>query len=348
MTPPASSAAELRLPLLTRDDVRAILREAGSFLLTTHVNPDGDGIGCELALLRHLRRLGKSVRILNASPLPENYRFLDSAGEIEQYAPDTHGEETFAVDVLFLLDMNDPGRVGGMREAVTKSRARRIVIDHHLAPREFADGYLIDDDTCATGEILYDVIAESSRGPLPPEVALPLYAAIMTDSGSFRFPRTTPRIHRIAAELLEAGVDPPAVHRAIYDEYPMRRTQLLGRVLAAIRPVCGGRATMCAVPRDMFLATGTTEEDTENMVNFGLAIRGIEATALCIELKDCVKVSFRSVGDFDVAAIARSLGGGGHRNASGARLIGMRLPEAEALIEETLCRGLAGAPRLNH
>lgn len=330
------------MQFLTRDDIRALIARSESFLLTTHINPDGDGIGSELALQRHLRRLGKNVRILNASPLPENYRFLDGERIVECYSPDAHGPELFDVDVLFLLDMNDPQRVGGMREAVLRSRARRIVIDHHLRPKEFADGYLIDDETCATGEIIHDIIAGSDDESLPADIALGLYVAIMTDSGSFRFPRTSARVHRIAAELLEAGVDPAAVYRAIYDEYPVRRTQLLGMVLAAIHPVCGGRATISSVSRETFAATGTTEEDTENMVNFGLSIRGIAATALCVELEDCVKVSFRSVGDIDVSAIARSLGGGGHRNASGARVFGKNLPEAEMLIAEALCRGLSG------
>ena len=169
------------------------------------------------------------------------------------------------------------------------------------------------------------------------EIALGLYIGIMTDTGSFRFDSTTPSVHRIAAELLSCGVEPQLVYRSIYDEYPFSRTLLLGRILAGIRILCDGRASIMSATRELFAETGTTIIDTENVVNYGLSIRGVSVTAFLAETDEGIKISFRSRGEMIVNEIAKQFGGGGHRLAAGATLTGASLEDAAVRVRDALC-----------
>ena len=311
---------------LSPEDIRSVFDAGHAFVITTHVNADGDAIGSEYALARHLLRMGKSVSVLNASDVPDNLAFLNTDGSMRRFVPDRDGGTITHADAIFVLDLNDSSRLISMEGAVRSSAARVIVIDHHLHPKPFADGYLVDTDTCATSEILYRILRPED-GAWHEDVALGLYVGIMTDTGSFRFDRTTPTVHRITAELIEAGVDPVTVYRRIYDEYPLGRSRLLGMILAGIEPVCDGRATILCVTRAMFNETGTGLDDVENVVNYGLSIRNVDATALLTELDDGVKISFRSRGDVSIHAVAKAFGGGGHRYASGATVAGQSLQD---------------------
>ncbi|MDT8325274.1 MAG: DHH family phosphoesterase, partial [Bacteroidota bacterium] len=256
------------LRFFTLREMRDALLGAGRVVLTTHTNPDGDALGSELALLHFLRSRGIDCRIINCDPVPENLVLLDSDGVFETWDSARHASVLAEADCIVALDFNQPGRVRVMEDVLRASAARRLVIDHHMQPRPFADAYLTVTEASSTAEIVHDII-EDAKGEIAPEIALGLYVGIVTDTGSFRFDRTTPRVHRITARLLEAGVDPTAVHRRIYDEYPVGRTQLLGRVLADIAQYCGGRATIFHVTRRMLAETGTTTEDVENVVNYG-------------------------------------------------------------------------------
>ena len=323
-----------QLPRMSHQDMLSVFERYETFVITSHANPDGDAIGSEYALAHFLLGLGKSVSILNTSPLPENLFFLSTGDGIRQYDPAQHASIVAAADVIIVVDLNDLTRLKTMERDVATRAAVKIVIDHHLHPKPFADGYLLDAESCATAEILYSLFRTHGAEPFSFHVALGLYVGIMTDTGSFRFDRTTPRIHRITAELLECGVDPVTVYRHIYDEYPLQRSRLLGLVLAGIEQVCDGRATILTVSRDMFLDTGTGIEDVENIVNYGLSIRGVHATALLTDLGGEIKISFRSRGSVSIHTVARALGGGGHKYASGASLTGMSLEEAKLLVSE--------------
>ncbi|MDH7516574.1 MAG: DHH family phosphoesterase, partial [Bacteroidota bacterium] len=205
MTEADSPRASMRI--VSPADARALLEAHRRFLVTTHVRPDADAVGSEIALAVFLRSAGKDVRIVNDSPLPANLAFLDPHGWVERYNPSRHGKLVVESDAIVFLDMNDGERAGSLAGEVRVSPACKIVIDHHLDPKPFADAYLVDTGVCATAEILYELLAET-EDTLDPHAALGLYAGIMMDTGSFRFERTTPRVHRIAARLLEAGVDP--------------------------------------------------------------------------------------------------------------------------------------------
>ena len=323
------------------EECARILRNAGRVVLTTHMNPDGDAIGSEYALYHALRAGGSDVRVINCDAAPENLADLDG-GVMEVYDPARHDAVIAAADLLVALDFNDIRRVRQLEEAVRSAQGRKLVIDHHLEPRPFAHAYCSIPEASSTAEIVHDVL-EHMNIALTRDVALGLYVGIMTDTGSFRFDRTTPRVHGIAARLLEAGVEPTAVYRRIYDDYPMRRTRLLGMVMAGIDQHCGGRVTLLAVTREMFEETGTTVEDVENVVNQGLAIRGVEATAMLTVLDGHIKVSFRSRGAISVNDIAGRFGGGGHRLAAGATVHGIDLPELKRKVAAALCGALDGA-----
>ncbi len=313
------------IPMLTLDGLREELRGAASVLITTHLNPDGDALGSAGALALFLRARGTQARVLVDWPIPENLHFLRDGAGIEEYDPAQHDALFGSADLLVAVDMNAPSRMGRIADVAASAGIRILVIDHHLDPRPFADGYCLRSDACATAEILFDLI-EAEEG-LTPAIAEALYTGILTDTGSFRFERTTSRVFRIAAELLDAGVQPQDVYRRIYDEYPMRRTRLVGRVLAGIRSLADGRATLLAVTKEDLDATDGLIEDVENIVNYGLSIRGVLATALVTEMPGGVKVSFRSRGDVSIQPLAQRFGGGGHRYAAGATLDGADVAE---------------------
>ncbi len=316
-------------------EIARILREKHSFLLTTHVNPDGDGLGCEYGLYHVLRRLGKEVRVINAADLPENYAFLD--GDVfETYDGSAHDSWIVSADVVMILDTNEMERIGDLGTVVQESEALKVIVDHHLHPSAVADLYFIDDQASSTGELVFSLLQELIGLNFGYEAALGLYTAIMTDTGSFRFPRSTPRVHRIVADLLEHGINPAHVYEAVYESYPLRRARLLGLMLRDITAVAGGRVTITTVTRAMFEEAGAVQEDVDDMVNYGLAIRGVEMTILLVETGKGVRMSFRSRGDVPVNELAVKFGGGGHCNAAGAFVSDTSLVDVRVRLEKEL------------
>lgn len=313
-----------------------LIKNVRSAVLTTHVNPDGDALGSEGAMARFLGAQGIDVRIVNADPVPPNLALLESGARFETWDAAEHVSVLRSADLIMCLDFNQSDRVREMRETMIASDAMRVVVDHHLHPRPFAQHYLTVTDASSTAEIVFDILTQAGFH-IDRETANALYVGIMTDTGSFRFERTTPRLHRVTADLLETGLNPMDIHRRIYDDYPMGRTVLLGRILAGIEQHCGGKATLLTVTRQMLDETGTTIDDVENIVNYGLAIRGVELTALLTEQPEGWKISFRSRGALAVNDIAAAFGGGGHRLASGARVEGRDLAALKKDIVQRFC-----------
>ncbi len=334
--------SEVELLFTDISGMLAELRGDGHVLLTTHSTPDADALGSELGFLRFLRASGREVRAVNSDPVPEVLRFLDTDNDLETWDPAVHTQLVRDASLIVCLDFNERGRCGSLAAPMEKSSARIAVIDHHLNPKPFAHVYLTVVESSSTAEIILDMITMSGM-PLSYELALPLYAGILTDTGSFRFERTTAELHRKTALLIEAGVDPLDTHRRIYDDYPIGRTMLLGRILAGMQVECGGRVTILSVTKSMFEETGTTLEDVENIVNYGLGIRGVEAAALLTELDNIVKISFRSRGTISVNDIAGGFNGGGHRLAAGGRVYGQSLGHVRERVTKALCRAVGEA-----
>jgi phosphoesterase RecJ-like protein len=302
-----------------------IVAQHNKFVLTTHVNPDPDAIGSEVALARYLASHGRIVAVLNHSPMPANCAFLDPKGVVEQFDPAHHANMVLNADVIIVVDASQPDRLQSLKPYIANSEAVKVCIDHHLDALPFADLYIVDTETAATGEILYNLFLFLDRECLTADIAVPLYAAIMTDTGSFRFPKTDATIHRIIADLLEHGANPVETYQKIYEQGTANRLQLLGHALSTLQLAHGGKIAHMTVRREMFKQTGTTEEDVENFINYTLTIAGVQIGLMFTDLYEEVKVSFRSRGDIAVNKLAQEFGGNGHRNAAGARIPGVRL-----------------------
>lgn len=313
--------------------LKRIIEDNNSFLLTTHVNPDADAIGSEIAFYFILKELNKEVFIINHSSTPYNIEFLDVDKKIEHFDEAKHRSLFDTVDVLVALDFNRSDRMVRMQNSFLNSHKLKICIDHHQDPEKFTDFLFAGTDYCATGQIIYDFIKKTEIVKLNFGTAYQIYAAIMTDTGSFRFERTTPEIHRIAAELLEYGVVPGDVFDKLYDQSKFSKIKLMGSALESMQ-LYGKQKQIgyMIIRRETFKNLGAVESDTENFVNFSLSVEGVRIGLLFIELKEGFKVSFRSKGTIPVNKLAAEFGGGGHINASGARIFNGKLDDYISII----------------
>jgi phosphoesterase RecJ-like protein len=316
------------------ESCKEILKSKTTFVLTTHINPDGDGLGSEVALALYLTGKGKSVAIINQSETPAYYKFMHALFPIVTFSAAKHGSIIKDAEVIVALDTNSPARFSAMKELVMESRANKICIDHHLDPDEFADLYLIDEKATATGEIVYNLLKFLDSGAITKPIADALYAAIMTDTGSFRFPKTDVETHHIIADLLLHGADPTEIYQKIFEEGPVNKLKLLGRALTSLSVVHGGKVATMVLLRKDFSETQTAEEDTDNIINHAMSIGGVRVGLMFIELENGVKVSFRSKGDIAINTLAKEFGGNGHKNAAGARIHGGTLPDAVSRVTE--------------
>jgi bifunctional oligoribonuclease and PAP phosphatase NrnA len=301
--------------------LKDVVLKNNSFLLTTHVNPDADAIGSEIAFYFILKQLGKKVYIINHSETPYNLTFLDEDGIIEQFDETKHKTLFDEVDVLAALDFNRSDRIIKMQSYFNQSKKYKICIDHHQAPEEFVDELFTDTNYAATGHIIYKFLEQTNIVKLNKHIAVPVYAAIMTDTGSFRYDRTTPDIHYITAKLLENGANPTDIANNIYDESKFGKIKLMGEALSSIT-LYGkeGKIAYMTIPKEAIEKTGALENDTDGFVNICLSIENVVMGLLFLELNDGFKVSFRSKGVIPVNKLAGEFGGGGHTNAAGARI----------------------------
>jgi len=292
-----------------------------SFLITTHVNPDADAIGSEIAFYKLLTILGKKSKIINHSATPYNLEFLDTEDVIEKYDESKHNNLLKSSDVFVALDFNRSDRMVSMQKGFLESKRLKICIDHHQDPEDFVDYQFIDSEYAATGHIIYDFIKATSIININKDIATPLYAAIMTDTGSFRFERTNAELHKVIANLLEKGVNPTEVYDLLYDESKFSKIKLLGRCLNSLKLIDNNKIGYMELTQKDFNEFNAIESDTENFVNYILSVEGVRLGMLFIELKNGFKVSFRSKGLIPVNKLASEFGGGGHINAAGARFI---------------------------
>lgn len=291
-------------------------------VITTHIHPDGDGIGSALALQHYLRLLGKEASCLLHSSVPTTLLFLPGAEEILCYRPEHHGAVLAAADVVVIVDTSELRRLGTVAEGIERTGAVKLVIDHHLAPQPFADVYVVDPHASATGELVWQLLQRMGGQYRTPEIALCLYTAIMTDTGSFAYSNTSAHTHRTIAELVDIGVDIPWVHEQLFHSWSLARMHLLGQVLATMELHAGGRISLLVVPQEAFHQTGAQEEDVEGLAHYTLSVRGVSIGLLVVELpqEGGIKISFRSRKGIPVHGLAAEFGGGGHEYAAGARL----------------------------
>ncbi len=329
------------------DRLSAFLDRHARVLLTTHENPDGDGVGAAVALAAHLKALGRQARIVVTPALPENLRFLDPEGWIEAHDPGgVHRDLAAWPDAWLLVDASEPHRMGPLFTAFEGTTAARACLDHHLkdAPQGF-DAEFTDAAASASAELVYDLVRPVRPGPLPAVMAQALYAGLVSDTGNFRHSNTTPKVHRIAADLIAQGVHPARTFNALYQTATPAKLRLFGRALGSLSLKDGGRFAYVTVTRADLTACGATHEDLDELVEEPRKLRGVEVAALFSETADGrSKVSLRSRERVDVNVVCRRFGGGGHRLASGAKAampLGEFVTQVEAAVLGQMATDLA-------
>lgn len=318
-------------PNSTFSEIARILRENEKFAVLSHVRPDGDALGSQLALALSLKQLGKDVRIWNEDGMLEKYSFIPRSELLT--APPAAAED---FDVVVALDTAIQNRLGRTVDAV-RSAKTWINIDHHPSNPRYGDLVYIDADSPATGQILFDLL-RSEKFPIDREIAENLYVAIATDTGSFQYSNTTARTFEIAAELVRAGIDVGQVSQKLYENYPRRRIELLRELLRTMRFEGDGRVASFKLSLKTAAHLGVLPEDNEGLIDHIRAIHGVIVAVFFEELPEGkVRVSMRSKDEkFDVCAICQKFGGGGHTLAAGARVKGT-LDEVEQRVLEAVC-----------
>ncbi len=298
-----------------------LLKKHDNYILTTHVNPDADAIGSVVALQRALVENRKTVRIINCSETPRYLQFLDGDQVVEHYNPDLHDEAIRNAGAFIALDFNRVDRMIKMAHLFKDIKGVKICIDHHQGPEEVFDYVFSDTLSCATGHILFDFIKHSGFAKLSYRLAEPIYAAIMTDTGSFCFDRTTADVFRIAAELVEAGVVPMEIFTKIYSNNTAGKLLLLGTALESIQYRGQDKQVgVMTVTQGALKKTGTKEDETDQFVNMIMSVGTVKIGMKFLELPQGFKLSLRSKGSIPIHEFASAYGGGGHRNASGIRI----------------------------
>jgi phosphoesterase RecJ-like protein len=296
------------------------------FVLTSHVRPDGDAIGSQLAMAYALRHLGKEVRIVNRDAAPPPLQVFPGVGDIEiAERVDDPG------DCVIVMESGDLSRTGvaGLEGGFI------INIDHHVGNTMFGAVNWFDLSAAACGEMVFDLVRELGV-PLTHDIAVHVYVAILTDTGSFHYSHITPRTFEISRLCVEAGVDPAAVASSVFDNNSLGRLKLFGAVLSRMQLDASGRLAMMYVDQQLAAECGGTYEDTEGLINLPLTVKEIQAVVFFKELgpRDW-RVSMRSKGAVDINAVAKEFGGGGHKNASGCSATG-ELPDLMRLFEQKI------------
>lgn len=313
------------------EDLLKKIRLGNRFLLTSHINPDGDALGSELGLARILRSMGKGAVVWNRDPIPTIYRPLPGSERVHT------GEEAPAgfpdrFDGIIVLECPSPDRTG-LEQHLS---ARPVInIDHHLGNQLYGSVNWVDSAAPAVGEMIYR-LAQGLKLTLDPETASCLYLTLVTDTGGFRFSNATPAAFEAAASLVRDGAHPEQVSQWLYESQPLPVVRLVGEMLQTLQVHTGGRIATARLTPEMFARVGASPGDSEGLIDYPRSVAGVDAVALIRQREDGThKVSLRSRGEVDVEKIARHHGGGGHRNAAGFVLEGdgeeVRLRVADAL-----------------
>ncbi|MBN2614105.1 MAG: bifunctional oligoribonuclease/PAP phosphatase NrnA [Bacteroidales bacterium] len=321
-------------------EVKQLLLQPRDIVLVSHKNPDGDTIGAALGLMHYLRQLGHRVEALVPNEFPSFYRWLPGSDQLlifDQKAKEVK-EKLNNASLVFCVDFNSMDRTGNMASFLQEAPGIKIVIDHHLQPSDEFQHYFSVVETSSTGELVYSFIeAMDHLQYLNKEIALALYTAIMTDTGSFSFACNQGRTYEIVARLIDLGVDPTLVHRLVYDTFTESRLRLLGHSISNKMRVWNElHAAAIYLDKKDLSDFSYQVGDTEGVVNYPLSMEQINLSILLTEKNSLIRMSFRSKGGFDCNLFARKhYNGGGHKNAAGGNTA---LPMDQALqhLEETL------------
>ncbi|MBA4391059.1 MAG: hypothetical protein C0399_08985 [Syntrophus sp. (in: bacteria)] len=306
--------------------IRKTINDGKKFLITSHIDPDGDALGSVFSLFWAMKSLGKDPLVYLKDQVPYRYDFLPRPPDMVHQLPQD------VYDAVFVLDCGSLFRIGDGYEQV-KSMGTIVCIDHHETNEAFGTINLVERSASSTAEILYGLY-KSMKIAFTENVAVNIYTAVFTDTGSLRYDNTSPKAFAICKEMVEAGVRPSYVAQMVYETHPKERYLLLGEVLGTLQTFDNGRISMAHVTDEMFRRTGTNREHTDGFSEYIREIRGVEAAVFIRQVSERrYKISMRAKGKVDVARICSTFGGGGHKNASGCTIDG-DLKEVEAQLKK--------------
>lgn len=306
-----------------------IVKNRNRFILASHISPDGDAVGSCLALALALKKMGKDVVVYLRDGVPYQFKYLPMAESVVTALDDHAG-----FDVAVVLDCAELKRVDE-RFAEMASPDIWVNIDHHLTNENFADISLIDREACATGYLVYQVI-KSLGVEIDAAIAENIYTTIIADTGSFRYSNATSEAFQAAADMVAFGVSPWDVATKVYENQPVGRIKLLSRVLDTLEISESGGVASVVVTEQMMQETGTGPEETDGFVNYPRSLEGVDVAFMVREIgNDTYKISYRSKGTVNVAEVAKSFGGGGHKNAAGCVMQGT-LTEVRKKVNDVL------------
>lgn len=311
--------------MLDLASLKELLAQPQKIVITTHHKPDGDAMGSSLGLYNYLVQLGHHATVIAPTDYPDFLSWMPGNEEVMIYTehPDAAAELIANAALIFCLDFNSLSRINQMGELVGESKAYKIMIDHHLEPQDFDDYRYWNIYACATAQLIYTFIANEldHKELINKDVATCLYTGILTDSASFRLPNTTSDVHRIVAELIDAGAVNWRIHELIYNSASENRLRFLGHCLANCLEILPEYNTaIIAVSKADLSKFDVNTGDTEGIVNYALSMASIRLAAFIVERTDMVKLSLRSKGEFPANEICKKyFNGGGHRNASGGQ-----------------------------
>jgi phosphoesterase RecJ-like protein len=314
--------------MLDTASLSQLLNQPKKIVITTHHKPDGDAMGSSLGLYNYLIQQGHHAKVIAPTDYPEFLFWMPGNEEVIIYTEQTElsAKLIAEAELVFCLDFNTLSRINEMGELVRQSNAVKVMIDHHLEPEDFDDYRHWNINACAAAQLVYTFIVDELKRPdlINADVATCLYTGIMTDSASFRLPNTTASVHRIVADLIEAGAVNWRIHELVYSNSSENRLRFLGHCLANKLEILPEYNTaIISVTRQELQKYDTNTGDTEGIVNYALSIAGVRLAAFIVERTDLVKLSLRSKGEFPANEICKKyFKGGGHRNAAGGQADG--------------------------
>jgi len=302
--------------------IRDFISTRENFIITTHVNPDGDAIGSEIAMSLYLQKCGKNVAILNSSPTPRFYRFLDPDNVIRIFDSDEDAIKFKWAHGCIVLDVSDWKRLRQVGKGLQKSDLPTVCIDHHVLSDNIGEIQVVDEAASSTGEMLFDFFVDSEV-TIDQDIANALYTCVLTDTGSFRFSNTTPHAHHVASALLERGADFRTIYRKVYESYSIGRMRLIGKVWSEMQFNFCNKLAWFVITQDMLREAGINQSEIEGFSELPRIVENVEVNLLFTELDNGkIKVSLRSKGNISIHEVALKLNGGGHKFAAGAVIDG--------------------------
>jgi len=311
------------------NSLNTIISKSSNIILSTHINPDGDGIGSELGMYYYLKSINKKCSIVNISKTPPFLDFIDPDDIIEVWDNKSHLDEFSKYDLAIIFDIGDYRRLGKIAECIKQNHTYSASIDHHPYEDSFFDLAIVDKSYPATGQMVWDFLQFNNINKLSKLQATALYAALITDTGSFRYSSTNPASHNMASNLLECGVNPYLVYESIYERRSKEQIALLSKAINNLNFYYNGLICGAVITQEMLDEVGANTSHVEGFTDFFRSINKVEIAYCIIEQSNNIRMNFRSRGKYIINDIAKSFGGGGHKLAAGATIANKTILEIE-------------------